>query len=69
MGKAVMSLTKEKATTAGKLRRVEELECLLAEARWRLAVENATMDFLMTEVVDKGKQLQATLAQEADLVA
>lgn len=57
MGKAIISLTDEKTTTIEKMRRVEDLKRLLAEAEQRLAVERDAMEDFHPKVADKGKQL------------
>lgn len=69
MGEAIISLIYENMATTRKLRRENELECLLAKAEWRLVVERSAIEDRQADVEDKGKQLQATLTRESDLVA
>lgn len=69
MSETIISLLDEKAATTDKLRRVEELECLLAETKRCLAVERSTMHDLKAEVAYKDQRLKVALARESELVA
>lgn len=63
IGETIVTLAEERAAIS------MSLERSLTDTEQRLAVERVSMDVLQTKVADKKKELQLTLARQANLVA